>query len=347
MSANGRPIRFLAIVLGGWTVLRMAMLWPAIETPADVIDAVLPRAAARVTAQNAAIAPESAGNARAAPHTSAERWGTGPTAMTMRPPLTAEPYRAGGRRRTALATPGSTRSADAEPASFAHTAPPAPSLPLAPRASDGSRWSGSGWLVVRAGSNPGAAFGGSQLGGSQAGLRLAYTIDRTHRVAIAGRVSTPLSGDGREVAIGVEWQPTRLPVRMIAEQRLSLDGGRGGPTLGVIGGFGPMSVAPGLTLEAYGQAGAIARDGIDAFADGAARVGHELFDIGGAHVVLGAGAWGAAQRGAARLDTGPSLSLDLPLARRVHARLALDWRARIAGDARPGSGFVLTFGTDF
>lgn len=200
---------------------------------------------------------------------------------------------------------------------------------------------------MRAGGRTGDAFGGSQLGGSQAGLRLAYTIDRSRRIALAGRVSTPLAGKGREAAIGLEWQPTSAPVRVIVEQRVSLNGRRGGPTVGLIGGVGPMSIARETSIEAYGQAGATAREGIETFADGAVRLAHGLFDIGRTQIDFGVGAWGAVQRGAARLDTGPSLSADVPIGRGAHARFSLDWRARIAGDARPGSGFVLTLGTDF
>ncbi|HVI98136.1 MAG TPA: hypothetical protein VM657_03635 [Sphingomonas sp.] len=201
--------------------------------------------------------------------------------------------------------------------------------------------------MLRGDGAAGAAFGGSQLGGSQTGLRLAYAIDRTRRLALAGRVATPLHGKGREIAIGVEWQPTHAPVRVVAEQRLALDGGQSGPTLGVVGGIGPASIATGLTIEAYAQAGAILRDGVETFADGAARVAHPIAALGNTRFDLGAGAWGAAQRGVARLDAGPSLSADLPLGDRAHVRLSLDWRQRLAGDARPGSGVVLSLGTDF
>src|SRR3546814_4330059 len=102
------------------------------------------------------------------------------------------------------------------------------SLPLAPRApTPDARWSSSGWVVLRGDGAAGAAFGGSQLGGSQAGARLAYAIDPAHRLQLVGRVATPLRGRGREAAIGVAWQPTRAPVRVVAEQRFAIDGGRG------------------------------------------------------------------------------------------------------------------------
>ncbi|MFH7168785.1 hypothetical protein, partial [Klebsiella pneumoniae] len=85
------------------------------------------------------------------------------------------------------------------------------------------------------------------------GLRLAYALGSRRKVALVARIATPLKGAGREAALGIEWQPTRLPIRLVAEQRFALDGGRGGPTVGVIAGYGPADVARGLRLEAYGQ----------------------------------------------------------------------------------------------
>ncbi len=340
MSANGRPIRFLAVVLGGWTAVRIAVLWPSIETPADMIDAVVASASRRTISTVTAPAVPIAARTGAAPRALMR------PAISVTASIPAAP--APDPRRIALATLGLMHFSEAEPVRRAAPAAPIASLPLAPRPMSAiSRWSGSGWLVVRGEGSAGSAFGGGQLGGSQVGLRLAYTIDRSHRIAIAGRVSAPLSGKGREAAIGVAWQPTSAPVRIVAEQRVSLDGGDGGPALGVIGGVGPVAVTPDITVEVYAQAGAIARDGIEAFADGAARIARPMADLGETMVDLGVGAWGAAQRDAARLDIGPSLSADVPIGRGAHLRVAVDWRARIAGDARPGSGLVLSLGTDF
>lgn len=208
------------------------------------------------------------------------------------------------------------------------------------------RWSGSAWLVVRGGSGlaPGAL--GGQLGGSQAGLRLAYTVSARQRLALAARVATPLGTGLREAALGVEWQPTRLPVRLIVERRFALSGGADGTGVGIVGGVGPTAVAEGFRIEAYAQAGVIRRVTEEPYADGAARIAHPVAKARGARIDLGAGVWGAAQRGAARLDIGPSLALNVPVAK--HAiRLTLDWRQRVAGNARPGSGAALTVGTDF
>ncbi|MBS0285465.1 MAG: hypothetical protein JSS15_13700, partial [Proteobacteria bacterium] len=57
------------------------------------------------------------------------------------------------------------------------------------------------------------------------------------------------------------------------------------------------------------------------------------------------GAWGGAQRGAARLDVGPAAGVAVPAA--MPLRISLEWRQRIAGDARPGSGPALSIGADF
>jgi hypothetical protein len=207
-----------------------------------------------------------------------------------------------------------------------------------------SRLAGSVWLVARGGAS--ATLLGGQLGASQAGARLTYALGAARRVAIAARVATPLSGRGREAAIGLDWQPTAMPVHLIAEQRFALDGGRGGPTVGVIGGAGPTEVVRGVTVEGYAQAGAIARDRIDGFIDGSLRVTTRLGERAGTRIDLGLGAWGGAQRGAARLDVGPTLGLVLPVGPR-RLRLAADWRQRVAGDARPGSGPAISIGSDF
>jgi hypothetical protein len=98
-------------------------------------------------------------------------------------------------------------------------------------------------------------------------------------------------------------------------------------------------VAGGLRLDAYAQAGIVGTRARDLYADGSARV-----TVPAGPVEVGAAVAGGAQPEAARLDAGPVLSLRLPEAR---LRVSAEWRFRIAGDARPGSGPALTIGTDF
>jgi hypothetical protein len=147
------------------------------------------------------------------------------------------------------------------------------------------------------------------------------------------------------VSLGFEWQPSRAPVRIVAEQRFALGGGGSSPGLGMIAGV-DAALAHGFRLESYGQTGVIRRRRIEPYIDSAARATRGVMVAGGVRLALGGGAWGGAQRDVARLDLGPSATLALPVAGQT-IRVALDWRQRVAGDARAGSGPALTIGGDF
>lgn len=344
---NGRPLRFLLLTLGGWTGLRTVMLWP------DPLPQALPPPLPSLLRLANAAPPPALASAPAQPAPSAAAQPADARRGSWSPSLVVAPATP-PRMAVARATPGEPidltlalaalvrfDQAEVEPQGNGAIPPPLRPTPVAgPR----SRLAASAWLITRGGS--GGTLLGGQLGGSQAGTRLTYALGEARRVAVAARVATPLSGRGREAALGLEWQPTRAPLRLVAEQRLSLDGGKGGPTLMAIGGIGPTPIAAGFRLESYAQAGAIARHGVEAFADGAARLAHPVASLGGTTLDAGAGTWGAAQRGAARLDVGPSLGLVVPVAHHP-IRLTLDYRYRVAGEARPGSGVALAIGSDF
>jgi hypothetical protein len=213
------------------------------------------------------------------------------------------------------------------------------------RASSSARLSLYGWAFLRPGGGPALAAGGT-LGGSQAGLRALYRLNRDSErpLALAARLASPLrSGAGAEAAVGIEWRPSRtVPVNLLAERRQKLGpDGRSAFALVLHGGLAEIPLGP-ARIDLYGQAGIVGARTRDPFADGAARVSLPLG--GGAR--LGAGAWAAAQPGAARIDLGPQATLRLPLRGR-HVTLAADWRLRVAGDARPGSGPALTLASDF
>ncbi|RZM08721.1 MAG: hypothetical protein EOP68_11010 [Sphingomonas sp.] len=212
---------------------------------------------------------------------------------------------------------------------------------LAPRATP-DRWQANAWFATRRG----AGTSGTMLGGDQAGLRVARSLDRRGRLALYARASAPLTGTGRELALGVEWRPWRAPMRFLAEQRFALDGGKSGPAVAVVGGVTGIDLPFAFELEGYGQAGAVKRARIEPFADGALRITRPVAAMGEARLALGAGAWGAAQREAARVDLGPTAVTTLPVSGQS-LRIAIDWRERVAGDARPGSGPALTLGADF
>lgn len=355
-DGHGRPLRFLGVVAAAWIGLRTAMLWPVPELPAATIGA--PRVPAKsppiAVAMTARIdAPDRGVDQRTDRLASA----SGVTVrMRPRPALpsdlanVAHAAAAVVRQRGDSATAPGSAEASALPLAPPSNVPPfvVPNGPSV-RHRQTDRWSASAWAVARFGAGVAPTPVGGQLGGSQAGLRIVRTLDRRGRIAVAGRMTSPL-GDGlREASLGLEWQPTRLPVKLVAEHRFALGAGkgaRGGPGVALIGGFGPTAIGEGVLVETYGQAGVIRRVRTEPYADAAVRVARPAGTLGAVRFDLGAGAWGGAQRGAARLDVGPSGSISVPL-RRASLRLTLDWRERVAGAARPGSGPALTLGTDF
>lgn len=324
---RGRPLRALAIILGGWIAMRTALLWPDAVTP-------LRKMAERVATVARPVAPADADPMPATP----ARAKAGSVAL----PLGRAPLETSAPLPAAVVT----RSAPTPSPS----APPEPVLALAgmvrygnaePASRGPSRWSRSGWAILR-GSGAAAGVATPQLGGSQAGGRIAYALGDDRRFAIALRVASAIGARQQEAAIGLEWRPTRLPIRLVAEQRIGIAGVRGGSGVGIVGGASAVRLPLAFRLDGYAQAGAIARDGGEGYADGSFRVARPV--AGG--IDLGLGAWGAAQKGAHRLDVGPSASVAVPLGGR-RVRVTLDWRHRVAGDARPESGLALSLGSDF
>lgn len=337
---SGRPLRFLGGLAAAWVGWRAIMLWPqAAIGPVPLL--AIPSVEASVPAWRAEV----------------------PVPATRRPEA-AVVAPAGVTRAVALLAPvplSRTAHVDVWGAAMTEAEGETAPLPMAGQstsplglpdridpAARAGHWSGSAWLVLRGGDRSVAGLTRGQLGGGQAGVRIAYALGVSPApvLAVVARITSPTRGPGREAAIGIEWRPTRLPVRLVAEQRVMIDGGRGGPALGAIGGFGPAPVAAGFDLESYAQGGAVWRTRTEPFIEGAVRLAHPVAAAGPARIDLGLGLSGGAQRGAARLDVGPSVGVRLPIAGRS-ARLSLDWRQRVAGDARPGSGVALTLGGDF
>ncbi|WP_066799797.1 hypothetical protein [Sphingomonas soli] len=322
MSARGRPFRFVGLVCVGWIGVRIALLWPQTGSLPNAIRALVPLAAtpsAELPAMAVALGLPARPPRRISARRFRPRWPLNPS-----PPLHAGPFA------PPIPLPGF------QPLEEFALAPAPPALPLPPPPSPRTnRWSASGWFVARGGSGTGAAPAG-QLGGGQAGVRVAYLLAARPRIAIFGRVSAPLAGKGREAAAGVEWQPGQAPIRLAVERRVAIDGGPSGIGAGIAAGL--YREARGFRIEGYVQAGAVARGRVDPYADGGIRVARTA----AYPLSLGIGAWGGVQRGAERLDIGPSATLTLG-----RLRLSLDWRQRVAGRARPGSGLALTLGGDF
>lgn len=249
----------------------------------------------------------------------------------------------------AAIAPAPAAAASLPAASLAFRAPAA--MPRADRAS--SRWSADGWFLLRGGKAPRGATAFASYGASQIGAVARYRIDElsVQRPAITLRAAAALDGTGeREVALGLAAHPVpSLPVGLIAEVRATRPGGGAvalRPAITAVTGLAPQALPLGLRAQGYGQAGYVGGAGATGFVDGEVRVDGAVIRQGPAELRLGAAAWGGAQEGAARLDIGPAISLGLSAGDKA-ARLGLDWRVRVAGNAAPASGPALTLSAGF
>lgn len=225
--------------------------------------------------------------------------------------------------------------------------PPGPAL---------RRWSADSWALLRRnGTGPlangalPATYGASQTG---AIVRYRLALRSAYRPEVYLRTTTTLGQAQRETAaaIGLAARPLpTLPVVAAVEGRMTEFAGkrRFQPVAMAITALPPFELPYRLRGEAYGQAGYVAGAFETPFAEGQLRVDRGLFSLGRAEARLGGGVWGGAQKGASRLDAGPSATLALPLARNVFGRVAVDWRFRVAGDAKPDSGPALTLSAGF
>ncbi len=236
---------------------------------------------------------------------------------------------------------------------------PVPYLPTA--GAEARRWSGDGWVLWRQGgigyNLPGAGLPGASLtsgayGGSQAGLVLRYQLAPSSalRPTLYLRASTGLHYPrGEELAAGFAFRPLgNVPVAVMGEGRVTrtTSGSVIRPAVAVVSELPPAKLPLGIRAEAYGQAGWVGGKDQTPFIDGQARIEKPVVRSGSMELRLGAGAWGGAQKGASRVDLGPTATLDLPIGP-VGSRLSADYRFRVAGNAAPGSGVAITLSAGF
>lgn len=346
MSGQAAPLKFLATVVGGWTVGRVAYLLPSVAGGVS--------SGVAVSMLGLATVPMMMG--RAGDFDPPRPAGNVTIALESAPPV---PPREGVTILLDDAEPAATRIDGSElwrPASVEIIPAPPPSIPapageIASAPPRVSRWSGSAWLFARPDRIGPALAAGGQLGGSQAGVRLAYRLTDlgSGSLALAARLSTPLRDTrGAEAAIGLDWHPVRgVPFRLSAERRIALGrDGRDAWSAYAAGGFYQGGLPMGFEADGYAQAGVVGARSQDLFADAAVRVGRPVALPGGKRLVLGGGVWGAAQPGASRLDAGPRVALSVPAAGATVTG-ALEWRARVAGTAAPDSGAAFTLAADF
>ncbi len=225
---------------------------------------------------------------------------------------------------------------------------------FSPQGTGLKRWSMDGWLFLRPGSVTGTAAGPSlaTYGASQAGGVFRYQLDPSSRYRPSAyvRATKALAGQREaEVAAGLSVRPfARVPLAAYAELRAT-DGAASRelrPAALVVSELPSARLPMGFRAEAYGAAGYVGGAFSTAFVDGQARVDRKIasFDLGA--LSAGAGAWGGAQKGAARLDVGPTVSVNIMLGQ-TPARVAMDYRLRVAGDSQPNSGVAVTLSTGF
>lgn len=337
MPAFPAPIRFVLLLVAGWTMFRLAVwapFWTGGEEAPPLVAGrppaeALPHAEGpwRFADRDAAIAPGAVAGRRSI-------FGAAQAPSS---------YRADASTASPSPLPGSMAPwfpSGQAPLPPREPAPPwtAPThLPAEPPPA--RRFAGSAWLLARGGAD-GLAPGG-QLGGSQAGMRLTYALGGG--LAASGRVHAPLDRPaGAEAAVGLEWRPDpAIPAALLVERRIAIGAdGRSAFSATLFGGVSDRAVAGALRLDAYAQAGLVGLRTRDAFVDGSATL-----TVPAGPVAVGGGLWGAAQPGAARLDAGPRITARLPVPGNVRA--SADWRFRVAGDAAPSSGPALTIGMDF
>ena len=94
-----------------------------------------------------------------------------------------------------------------------------------------------------------------------------------------------------------------------------------------------------FSLDGYLQGGVVGLKSRDLFVDGGFAVTRPVYR----QFSAGFGVWGGAQPGLYRVDAGQRLTMQ----GRRNVKVHLDWRQRLAGNARPGSGPTLTLAGDF
>jgi hypothetical protein len=191
----------------------------------------------------------------------------------------------------------------------------------------------------------------AQYGGSQSGL--IATLDPfgapDQGVALLMRGSVmPVSGGSaaHELGFGLRWKPKRnWPVILTAERRFR-DRSTDDFAAYAAGGVDSVSLFKGWELNAFGQAGYAKGKNAGSFFDVQARAMRPIGKLGNIPLSAGFGSWAGGQKGAHRLDIGPTIAAKFDAAPAV-VLVQLDWRLRVAGNAEPKNGLALTVSTGF
>ena len=221
------------------------------------------------------------------------------------------------------------------------------------------RWSVYGWSLVRQRSDTATLAPAAQYGGSQAGLIVRYAFGDGPSVPyIYARAAGALaSADDRTLAIGLSARPwRRIPVDLAVERRFGLGTRQPDRFVAIASAGGATRLGRSeVRLEGYGQAGVAGLKQSQAFFDLQMLGTRPVFASEQTVLSVGGGLWAGGQQDIQdtgqrewvhRVDMGPRAALVLP-ARESQMTLALDWRQRVDGQARPASGAVLTLSAGF
>lgn len=245
--------------------------------------------------------------------------------------------------------------------------PPFAAQPLPTTRPAADRWSldvfgfyrqGSSLLSISQGRNP--IYGASQVG---ANLQWRALPSSSHDPRLYARAYRALVNGGEsEIAAGASALPIgAVPIRVYGELRLTRNPPDAGAGLPARTDFRPAAYAAteippqklplGFSLEAYAAGGYVWGDADTYFLDAQSALTRQVAnfrnpDASSAALSLGGGVWGGAQRDANRVDIGPTLRLDMNLGQ-VPARISVDYREQVAGDAEPDSGIAATVSTRF
>lgn len=235
---------------------------------------------------------------------------------------------------------------------------PGASLLGSPPAADSGRWSADDWLLLRdRGGDAAQAPGAASYGASQVGAVLRYRLgdggSGNPYAYLRASFAIDAPGKDREAALGLGVRPVAsLPLRALVEVRAqdsAVGPVRLRPVVAVVTELPWQDLPLQLRGEVYAQAGYAGGRDDTAFFDAQALVDRPVAELlpQASELRVGAGAWAGGQRDAARFDIGPRVTLGVDLGGHARGRIALDWRFRVGGNARPGSGPALTVASSF
>jgi hypothetical protein len=215
-----------------------------------------------------------------------------------------------------------------------------------------ARWQVYAYAFVRGNSSngdvlaPAGGSGAGQYGGSQFAVIARIQIGKQHsRTWLYTRITdAPSQGlqynAQREFAGGITIAPfVKRPIFIAAERRIRR--GKDATAVYLSAAIDPRPLLKTFTLSGYAQGGIVDSGQVAAFGDAALRLDKIITQKSNSKFSAGMGAWAGGQKGAQRLDIGPSIHGTAKLGK-VNFSLSADWRFRVAGRASPGNGPALT-----